>query len=156
MCKSTLNIKAPSVHKVHFTCQYRKRKILQKTVNEKKTDKNKYLDTFPLLLLLCENVQTKKLLNMFSLKHTVYYIVAPQKYFSQSTYLEYHSDCPLVGIRTPPPPSRLRVRGWGSPNSDDWRESLVLCLLCGIFRLTVGEDLLSCEPLLCIVCQCNV
>ncbi len=29
--------------------------------------------------------------------------------------------------------TRLRVRGWGSPNSDDWRESLVLCLLC---RLT--------------------
>ncbi len=26
--------------------------------------------------------------------------------------------------------TRLRVRGWGSPNSDDWRESLVLCLLC--------------------------
>ncbi len=26
--------------------------------------------------------------------------------------------------------TRLRVRGWGSPNLDDWRESLVLCLLC--------------------------
>ncbi len=26
---------------------------------------------------------------------------------------------------------RLRVRGWGSPNSDDWRKSLALCLLCG-------------------------
>jgi hypothetical protein len=25
----------------------------------------------------------------------------------------------------------LRVRGWGSPNSDDWRKSLALCLLCG-------------------------
>ncbi len=24
--------------------------------------------------------------------------------------------------------TRLRVRGWGSPNSDDWRECLVLCL----------------------------
>jgi hypothetical protein len=22
------------------------------------------------------------------------------------------------------------VRGWGSPNSDDWRKSLALCLLC--------------------------
>jgi hypothetical protein len=21
--------------------------------------------------------------------------------------------------------------GWGSPNSDDWRKSLALCLLCG-------------------------
>jgi hypothetical protein len=26
--------------------------------------------------------------------------------------------------------ARLRVRGWGSPNSDDLR-SLALCLLCG-------------------------
>ncbi len=26
--------------------------------------------------------------------------------------------------------TRLRVRGWGSPNSDDWRKSLALCLLC--------------------------
>ena len=25
-----------------------------------------------------------------------------------------------------------RVRGWGSPNSDDWRKSLALCLLCGL------------------------
>ncbi len=27
--------------------------------------------------------------------------------------------------------TRLRVRGWGSPNSNDWRKSLALCLLCG-------------------------
>jgi hypothetical protein len=26
---------------------------------------------------------------------------------------------------------RLQVRGWGSPNSNDWRKSLALCLLCG-------------------------
>ncbi len=58
--------------------------------------------------------------------------------------------CTLVGIWTPPPLSRkrnvlppgpepwgggvytrLRVRGRGSPNSDDWRESLVLYPLCG-------------------------
>ncbi len=26
--------------------------------------------------------------------------------------------------------SRLRVRGWGSPNSDDLRKSSALCLLC--------------------------
>ncbi len=55
----------------------------------------------------------------------------------------------LVGIGTPPPPlspasvpldpnkrgkgtpaTRLRARGWGSPNSDDWRKSLALRLLC--------------------------
>ncbi len=50
--------------------------------------------------------------------------------------------CPLVGIGNLPPPlspasvppyprnqrggghTRLRVRGWGSPNSDDWRKAL--------------------------------
>ncbi len=55
-------------------------------------------------------------------------------------YEEYHSVCPLLGIGTLPPPlspasvplppeskggghTRLRVRGWGSPNSDDWRKA---------------------------------
>jgi hypothetical protein len=64
-------------------------------------------------------------------------------------YKEYHSVCPLVGTGTlptslspasvplPPEPeggghTRLRVRGWGSPNSDDWRKCLALCLLCGV------------------------
>ncbi len=54
----------------------------------------------------------------------------------------------LVGIGTPPTPlpqasvpfppdqrvggqTSLRLRGRGSPNSDDWRKSLALCLLCG-------------------------
>ncbi len=64
-------------------------------------------------------------------------------------YIEHHSVCPLVGIWTPPtplpqasvppPPQDQRVgggahspaaRGWGSSNSDDWRKSLALCLLC--------------------------
>jgi hypothetical protein len=26
--------------------------------------------------------------------------------------------------------TRLQLREWGSPNSDDWRKSLALCLLC--------------------------
>ncbi len=33
--------------------------------------------------------------------------------------------------------TRLRVRGWRSPNSDDWRKSLVLCLLCALISLSV-------------------
>ncbi len=64
-------------------------------------------------------------------------------------FIEYHSVCPLVGIGNLPPPfspasvplpgtngggggvhTRLRVRGWGSPNSYDGRKSLALCLLC--------------------------
>jgi hypothetical protein len=28
--------------------------------------------------------------------------------------------------------TRLQVRGWGSPNSDDWRKSLAFCLLCAV------------------------
>jgi hypothetical protein len=60
-------------------------------------------------------------------------------------YKEYHSVYSLVGIGTLPPPSlasecipplgtrgggeghtRLRVRGWGSPSSDDLRKSFAL------------------------------
>ncbi len=59
-------------------------------------------------------------------------------------YLEYHSVCPFVRIGSahPPPasecvpPFNLRGgqhspagEGMGGPNSDDWRESLALCLL---------------------------
>jgi hypothetical protein len=34
----------------------------------------------------------------------------------------------------------LRERGWGSPNSDDWRKSLALCLLCAyLSRSSVYE-----------------
>ncbi len=63
-------------------------------------------------------------------------------------YKEYHSVCSLVGIGTLPTPlspasgplpqnwegghTRLRVRGWGSPNSDDWRKNLPLCPLCNV------------------------
>jgi hypothetical protein len=31
--------------------------------------------------------------------------------------------------------TRLRVRGWGSPNSDDCRKSLAPCLLCGLHHI---------------------
>jgi hypothetical protein len=64
-------------------------------------------------------------------------------------YPEYRSVCSLVLIGTPhfrknvPARSqrggghtRLRVRGWGSPNWDDWRKSLPLCLLCGFTYVT--------------------
>ncbi len=62
-------------------------------------------------------------------------------------YKEYDSVCPLVGIGTlqsplspesvPLPPERggggahsPGGEGWGSPNSDDLRKRLALCLLC--------------------------
>jgi hypothetical protein len=46
-------------------------------------------------------------------------------------------DPSLASEFAPPPRSgrgghtRLRVRGWGSPKSDDWRKTFALCLLCG-------------------------
>ncbi len=67
-------------------------------------------------------------------------------------YLEYHRSGPIVRMGTPnplscmrlappPPPPGTRGRGtqytpafmWGgrgSPDSDDWRKSFALCLLC--------------------------
>ncbi len=74
----------------------------------------------------------------------MYCIFWPTKYLN--IHREYQSVCPLVGVGTFPPPfplanvplppepkgeghTRLRVRGWGSPNSDDWRKGLALCLL---------------------------
>jgi hypothetical protein len=66
--------------------------------------------------------------------------------------MEYHSVCvpsselglphPLFRKRVCPPPpepggggahsdTRLLVREWVSPRSDDWRKSLAHCLLCG-------------------------
>jgi hypothetical protein len=45
---------------------------------------------------------------------------------------------PPASVYTHRPPNqrmgehiRLRVRGWESPNSNEWRKSLALCLLCG-------------------------
>jgi hypothetical protein len=88
-------------------------------------------------------------------------------------YIEYHSGCPLVRVGTPPlalpqasvppphpPPgtkgevvhTRLRVRGRGSPNADDLRKSLALCLICApiydkqvrfeelLFQCNIGQE----------------
>ncbi len=45
----------------------------------------------------------------------------------------WDSPNPYLASECAPPPrtghTRLRVRGWGSPNSDDWRKSLALCQL---------------------------
>ncbi len=65
-------------------------------------------------------------------------------------YVEYHIACPLVRTGTPhpispecaPPPPEPKGEGThspacqgmggGGPNSDGWRKSVVLCLLCDI------------------------
>jgi len=71
-------------------------------------------------------------------------------YTSQSTYIyrapqcmspcrNWDSPTPLAAGECSLPPDQrvgghtsLRLKGWGSPNSDDWRKSLALCLLCAI------------------------
>ncbi len=67
------------------------------------------------------------------------YFVRRQTQLCTLQYIcKYFVVCPLVGIGTPPPPlppasvyppepkevgnTGLRVRGWGSLNSDDWRD----------------------------------
>jgi hypothetical protein len=39
--------------------------------------------------------------------------------------------------------SPAEVRGWGSPNSDDWRKILALCLLCDFMYLYVHVNFLQ-------------
>jgi hypothetical protein len=65
----------------------------------------------------------------------------------EGLYIEYQSVCPFVGIEfpLPPPPQASVSPPWtqregeqhsladeevGGPNSDNWTESLALCMLC--------------------------
>jgi hypothetical protein len=59
----------------------------------------------------------------------------------------------------PEPKEGVRVRGWGSPNSDDWRKSLALCLLCdNMPSKNVGTFLFeySKQKLTTIFCNCYI
>jgi hypothetical protein len=66
--------------------------------------------------------------------------------YSMSPRRNWDSPTPLSPASVPLPPepkgggacTRLRVRGWGSPNSKDWRKSLALCLLCGMKSANVS------------------
>jgi hypothetical protein len=85
-----------------------------------------------------------------SRREGIYFV--PQ--YHKHLYQEYHSVCPLVGTPLPHPLSckrvcfppepggvhiPLRVRGWGCPNTDDWKKSLVgtLSTLCPVQILPV-------------------
>jgi hypothetical protein len=96
------------------------------------------------------HVQLSDSMSAIPFKHKVHI------YSIQSTM---HSVFPLVGIGTLPTPlspasvplppepegghTRLRVRGWGSPNSDDCRKSLALNLLCAFKSLNLYINLIS-------------
>jgi hypothetical protein len=70
-------------------------------------------------------------------------------------YTEHQSLCPFVGIRSPhslprkrvcPPWTQMREEQhslageWvGGPNSDDWQESLVLCILMWLDEKRMGR-----------------
>jgi hypothetical protein len=92
-----------------------------------------------------------------------YFIIYINPQSTLSIFIEYHSVCPLRRnwdsptpflaneCASPPPEpkskrgghTRLRVRGWGSPNSDDWRKGLALCLLCinpNVFFFFINAD----------------
>jgi hypothetical protein len=64
--------------------------------------------------------------------------VQSTKVYIPSSELELSHPPSLASECAPPPGTkggggghtRLRVRGWGSPNSDVRRKSLALCLLC--------------------------
>jgi|688.fasta_scaffold338059_1 hypothetical protein len=59
----------------------------------------------------------------------------PQSTFTLNNEYHMHVSSSKLGPPTTPEPKgghiRLRVRGWGSPNLDDWRKGLALSLLCG-------------------------
>ncbi len=60
-----------------------------------------------------------------------------------------HPSLSPASVPLPPEPKggghpRLRVRGWGIPNSDDWRKSLALCLLCGATNRQIWDDSVFC------------
>ncbi len=64
------------------------------------------------------------------------YIKSTTVYVSSSKIGTLPTPLSPASVPLPPEPgvggyTRLRVRGWGSPNSDDLRKGLVLCLLCG-------------------------
>jgi hypothetical protein len=60
---------------------------------------------------------------------------------------------PLSRKRVCPPSPRtkgwgahsMRLSGWGSPNSDDWRKSLALCLLCDVTHAVRGIGIIQIE-----------
>ncbi len=72
---------------------------------------------------------------MSTLLDTKYVYIKSTTVYVPSSELELGLSQPLSRQQVLPSPqnrggghNRLRVRGWGSPNSDDWRKSLALYL----------------------------
>jgi hypothetical protein len=86
------------------------------------------------------------------IKSTTLYVPSSELELSQP--LSRQRVCPSPQNRGGGGHTRLRVRGWGSPNSDDWRKSLALCLLCGVYNGWLSACLVSgrtqSRPLRCV------
>jgi len=65
--------------------------------------------------------------------HPVYTRMVGRTYHNLHIHRVPRCMSPRRNWDSPTPLSRQRVRGWGSPNSDDWRKSLELCLLYGTY-----------------------
>jgi hypothetical protein len=75
--------------------------------------------------------KTTKYVHIKSTAHCAQYMSPRRNWDSPNPSLAMQRVCPFPQNRgVGGGLTRLRVRGWGSPNSDDWRKSLALCLLC--------------------------
>jgi hypothetical protein len=92
---------------------------------------------FPIPLRIL-HLQSKYCAGVFKPQSTYIYRV-PQ---CMSPRRNWDSPTPSLASECAPPPQAKGGRahspageGWGSPNSDDWRKSLSLCLLCVLNNL---------------------
>jgi hypothetical protein len=78
-------------------------------------------------------------------------IILPRVYRSVWPFVRIGYSRPLSRKRVCPPPLnwnqmggggkiRLRVRGRGGANSDNWREALTLCILCGTLHTAHSQS----------------
>ncbi len=63
--------------------------------------------------------------------------MSPRRNWDSPTPYLASACAPPTGTKEGGGHTRLRVRGWGSPNSDDWRKSLELCLLCVVLYILI-------------------
>jgi hypothetical protein len=96
--------------------------------------------------IITSNIQNKKNKQRYLfLKYFIEYCRAQSTYIYRvpqcmSPRRNWDSPTPSLASECAPPPgtkeggghTRLLVRGWSSPNSDDWRKGLALCLLCAV------------------------
>ncbi len=91
---------------------------------------------------------------------STYIYRAPQCMFPRRNWASPNpspaSKCALPPTKRWGGHTRRRLKGWGSPNSDDWRKSLALCLLCApdnvsstSVRIHIHLYMHGCPPCIC-------